>query len=299
MVAAVWRTGIAIVCAAAGCAEPGAPASDAGVPPADAVDAMPLVAPPVGTVWVIEDVGLFADGFANADIAYGGPTFDFRDALMTTVATAGECRLLAWMPTLCDPACPANFSCAADGACRYGYKLDPGTVTVTGVGAAPIDLPAERAWSMTFPPRELTSGASIGVIATGATVPAFAIDGTVPPELAATVVPSDGVVPLDDVTGATLSWPAVAGARYRLWLGTPHGHGGSPAQVVLCDGADTGTVTIAPALVQPLPPLAVPNCIGLTCVPGILRRTVETSTPVADGEVTLAIGSRVLFWPSH
>jgi hypothetical protein len=283
-----------------GCGDAAGPGvADAAPGPRDAVDAAALVAPPAGAIWLLDDTGLFESTFANADISYGGTTLELRDALMTEVAAAGDCRLLEGRPTTCDPACPANYYCAPDGGCRYGYKLDPGTVTITGAGAAPVDLVAERSWTAILAEGDLVPGAPIEATSTGATVPPFALAGTVPPALDPSVVPTDGVVVLDDMTGATLAWAAVAGARYRLWLGTPHGHGGYSAQVVVCEGADTGTVTIAPALVAALPALAVPNCVGLTCVPGVLRRSVATSTPVADGTVSLVLGSRVMFWPSH
>jgi hypothetical protein len=236
-----------------------------------------------------------------AEIGIEGLPSAHADGRLTTVMEAGDCRLLVLRPPTCDPACPSDWWCQADGRCDLdNVGVDAGPVTITGIGA-PLELRFDEGYVGFGDELTPTAGAVITAEApggtwVGGTAAGFAVAGTAPEVFDVDL--GDGVVALDAAAGTSIAWTASArsDAFYRLRIATPHGHGGASDQVIRCAGPDRGEVSIAAELIAGFPALAVPSCVGLTCVPAELSRFTRATAATADGEVTLELGATRWFW---
>lgn len=291
-----------------GCSSPGAgPPADAAelADAAGLADALP--GHRVGRVLVrtyLDLASAQSGTYVQAEFGIDALPSRTADDRLTAVMTAGDCRLLAEQPPACDPPCTSDWACMADGTCRYNnFGVDAGAVAVDGLQRA-VELRFDQGYGDFDDASLFSAGDAISADAPGGTWPGgtaagFDIAGTAPEDLDVAI--DGGVLPLDDTAGATLTWTASTrpDARYALRIATPHGHAGASDQVLACEGPDTGQVTIAAELIAAFPPLEVPNCWGLTCVPAELSRYTQVTSPTSDGEVSLVIGSLRSFWADH
>jgi hypothetical protein len=282
--------------------------SDAGVLPdgdvavADAgpqADAMPLEGQARGRVWVTEVAGTVDDldmiSAVWAEFGMNGFWYEVGEPRIV-VASVGQCAVLRRQPALCDPPCPGNWYCGAEDVCVFGYGVDAGDVTVTGVVGGPRVLGYGTQYHTVDEPDDLfAAGDIITATSVGATIPAFSLQATGVEPL--DVVIPDGIVTLSDASDTILTWTpsSVPGARFRLYQATPHGHAGTSEYALVCEGPDLGFVTITAELAAHLPPLQAPNCFGLTCTVGTLSRFTRGE---ADG-IELLVGSTTYFWTRH
>ncbi|MBP9208375.1 MAG: hypothetical protein KBG28_30685 [Kofleriaceae bacterium] len=271
-----------------------------------AIDAGPGAAADAGTgsvaglievlAWTDLDTGRTGAGI-RAEFGQRRPPSQVEEDRLSVVQTAGECRLLRRLPPTCQDGC--DWACFPDGTCQDDRgALDAGVLTVTGTSAGP--LTSEFPYVPTSLPALFAEvDATIRVDATGAAVPAFSVEAPRPPALILDA--GARVVPLRDDAPTVLRWPAAAhpDARFALRIGSPYGHAGSSEFVLACDGPDLGEVTIDPALAAAMPPLAVPNCVGLSCRPAALRRSVDVAAVHPVGQSTLRVGDVVWFWAEH
>ncbi len=206
--------------------------------------------------------------------------------VLEQVGASGDCVLLRYDNPLCDPACEAGQTCDHDGSCiPFPGNLDVGVVTVDGLLAAVQMHPtgAGRLYYDTDLPHPVFGpGDPIRLVASGGEVAGFTLHG-------------EGVEPLEllgDVwnvvggSGLDVAWvPAAGGSATILVTLNLDQHGLSPATLV-CECADTGTMTVPPELVTQL------LDSGISGLPSgsVYRRTVDSAS-VEPGCVELAVFS--------
>jgi hypothetical protein len=226
-----------------------------------------------------------------------GASFPEGEAVVwhTESARAGACRLLEYTPSFCDPVC--NGVCVAPGQCQpFPVWRSAGMLTFTGL-AQPLSLepqPGSNVYASAGGLAEplFQPGVEVTANASGALVPAFTISGRGVARVA-TDVAEAGVVTLPPSGDLIVTWRSPdAGARVRVTItGGTQLHGLPSPSVLVCEAPDTGSLTIAAALIEAFP------SVGRGCVKmrdcasfGILRYT-RSSVTVAGGEVVLLVGS--------
>jgi hypothetical protein len=299
------RAGLALAAAAAllGCAD-----ADAGAAGAIVVDLDPcgFAAPPAALVEVSIARDLFHPSAAYARIE--GLVQDGPDPQLYAVSTeAGGCRYLKGGIGSCDPACAAGELCTIDGVCApYPLGVSGGALTVRGLGD-PIEIAPED-WNQ-------------GVYVGPANLPADLFDSTdvIGAELAggdfpAVALGAKGVDPLDaalvdtgfemlDGQDAEISWTPGADpeACVRVVINGPNAiHGAPLADVIECEGPDTGSLTIPQALVEEFPHGTTPLVTeGYDWPHSELTRYTRSSADAAQGPARLVVRSTEYFLTSH
>lgn len=267
------------------------PDPDCGTPPD------PGAAPTLGRVAVFEDESPW-DGRASirGDFAAGGPV-----VWQTETGREGDCRLLELETSpegcdLCETLC-------VGGVCEpFPDPLSAGTITLTGANV-PVTLTYDYGFYYLYElvPDLFDAGDLIGVSASGDEVPAFALEALAPPALVSAELQDDEILLSDDEDFVFRWTPAGCDARVRLTLNANNaGHGLPYAAILECDAPDTGSLTIARALIQGFPPTyRWEACAGSDCPLSSLARYTRDETALAGGTVELLVGSRVLFWVRH
>ena len=226
---------------------------------------------------------------ASASFPEGEPV-----AWHTETARAGACRLLEYEPGFCEPAC--SGVCQAPGECRPWPALrSAGTLTVTGltVPLALEPLPGNGyATAGGLPETLFTRDAEVAVIASGADLPAFTVTASGVAR-ATTDVAEVGVVTLPPSGDLVVTWPDPdADARVRVTV-TAGGqfHGLPSPSILVCDGPDTGSLTMAAALVAAFPPVGRGCAKQHDCSSFGVLRYRRGAVAVGGGEIGLLVGS--------
>jgi hypothetical protein len=184
----------------------------------------------IRTQWWLDDdqanlTGHFADGTTPQ--------------LRVETERSGNCRVMGYTPSLCEPACAVDEACVNEECVPYPSRLDRGDLTWTWPDG-----------DVSLPPSALLDYWHIASASTAGET-AIAFDGLT--LLAPTVRP---VIPTGDwnqalsdrPTGAdvTLSWSnPIAGARVRLAMTDCVGsHGGIGEAEIECEGPDSGELVM-------------------------------------------------------
>lgn len=212
-----------------------------------------------------------------------------------TAMTSGACALAIPRVPFCSPACGSDMACVADSTCAaYPSAQSVGSVHLDGVKTATstgIDLTAVantyQAAGVTLAYPAFAEGDSIKLTATGS---AFAGAFTASSKGVATLALSNPAA-IALVTGAplALSWTAPAASissTIHVQLDISH-HGGSKGKIE-CDTADSGSLSVASALVDQLIGLGV---AGYPTI--IVTRAATGHAAVATGHVDLVVASEV------
>jgi hypothetical protein len=204
----------------------------------------------------------------------------------------GACTLLKPKQPFCSTPCGSDAVCVADDTCRpHTTALDVGTVTMDGLevaggGSTVTFINAQNSYgaaaTLSFPPFD--EGGDVSVTATGtAAFPAFTIHAK---GIAPLVVPA-GDVPIEKNKPLALTWTAKGAASdstITITLDLSH-HGGTKAKLV-CETADTGSLTIPAALMTALINYGVSGYPSL-----VVTRNAVGTAGTAQGKVRLTLTS--------
>ncbi|MBM4396793.1 MAG: hypothetical protein FJ087_14015 [Deltaproteobacteria bacterium] len=197
--------------------------------------------------------------------------------------TDGPCTLFRRVSDVCIPACTPGLVCASDTCVPAPAPLDAGTITVTGlVKPVSMVLKGGTYWDTDFDVPPFEPGARVELSASGAAVPAFALQGEGVPliEIPGSVI----TVGPDDPLAVT--WTAAPGP-WRVYLSINIDQHGHTPLTLRCEVEDTGSFTIPESLKKALlddnPLQGAPTCT-------IQRRTID-STDVTQGCIELSVRS--------
>jgi hypothetical protein len=215
----------------------------------------------------------------------------------TLVLHEGDCSLYSVSVPSCvgvsGGSCGANSVCVGTDTCAATpTKVNVGTVTVTGVGSAPLTLASVSniyqsidTSSITYP--GFAEGDAVSLSATGAgSYAAFSAStkGIKP------LVLSTDTYNIGKTSGLNLAWTAgtVSTARISVNLNLSH-HSGTKG-FVTCDTSDTGSLSISASMISKLIDLGVAGFPTLT-----VTRTSEAavSPALSVGPVVFAVSSSV------
>lgn len=245
-----------------------------------------------GEITVLDGGGLGHMWFAP--VVFGGFP-DVASSWYTEVATAGACRLLAYAPGSCEPACTGV--CVAPGECRAWPRYrSAGELTVDGL-AAPVQLAAPfDGRYVTYgglPDPLFASGATISLAAAGAEIPAFTVSTGAVARLSIPAFDADLVAVLADGADTELAWPDPdPTARVHVVVHSGGAiHGLPPATFLECDAADTGTLAIPRAIVEALPGLGTGCTKGHDCAKLGVMRYHRAVVATAAGDAALVVGA--------
>lgn len=208
--------------------------------------------------------------------------------------TEGDCSLYKPRTPFCD-ACASGQVCVDTNTCRTPPGThDVGNVSLTGLtapsGANPLALTMVSNASgttylsaETLPMPPCTAGAAVSMSAAGkGEYPAFSVQTQCIPPLVVT----NTSFAIQSAKPFTLTWTpsSVAAARVQLTFDLSH-HGGSKGKII-CDTADTGSLTVAGTLMEKL------IALGVTGYPKIYPSRIITGTAtVGTGQAVLKIYS--------
>lgn len=166
----------------------------------------------------------------------------------------GGCRLLTFTASSCAPECTPPAVCIDEACVTEPLGLSAGTVTLTGVGGAPIEIAEDSLHNYYWDHSPDGTVEMPGVSAAGADVDAF--------ELAA--CPTTAPTPIGDWSGllaarapgepVVLTWSdPVDTARIYLRMTTGIGtHGGISPVEIECEGPDVGMLELPGAYLDAL-----------------------------------------------
>jgi hypothetical protein len=176
--------------------------------------------------------------------------------------SAAGCKLYTPVSPLCDPGCGSSAACVSDGVCAPYPKSQPvGTIKLTGVGAAPIEMSPvgssnnyqpKAGTSLPYPP--CAEGDDLSLAVEGGTFTGFELKTKC-------IAPLDfqGPIKLVKATPLKLTWGApqqATLARIQLKLNISH-HGGSRGEIRCDDLDDNGTLELPADMVDRLVELGV------------------------------------------
>jgi len=200
----------------------------------------------------------------------------------------GPCRLLRRTNPFCNPACSPGFTCDFDGECvPFPENQNVGTVEVRGlsvmVSMEPVQ-PGNRYFDTTVGDPLFEPGAEVFLDASGADLPAFALEGVGSEVLE---LPDVATILIEEGQPTLVQWPAPledGPATVHLELSIDQ-HGNSPVRIE-CELDDTGSAELPPGVADALLAAGVSGYPNAT----LSRRTVD-SAPVGDFCVELLVGS--------
>lgn len=278
------------VCAAAACGEPGgdvdasaapdayegnadsAPAADAGAPRGYVPDA-------VGTVTLVmsDFAGPEAGCFA---VLRDGPQVPGLEL----VAQEGACAIWRRLEAgFCES--PCSGFCSPEGECvPWPVDRSAGTIAVTGL-LGPLSFePAENGYrtETSIEGDLFEPGAEISVQAPGHEVPGFSLSATAVGPFEEEV----DFIAIEDDVDEVITWTPGSHGRFQVALRLGW-HGGPFTDLLLCEGADVGSLTIPGSLIAQFPYFEG----GLFQVPSSMGRFERDVVATPDGEVELFVGS--------
>jgi hypothetical protein len=172
----------------------------------------------------------------------------------------GACRTLEVAPGDCDPACPYDEFCTVDDECvPYPAGISGGTLTLTGLGD-PIEIEPEE-WNageyvgpFGMDADLFAAGETIGASFVGAEFPSvsLAAAGVAPLDPALTL----GGFTMEDGQDAVASWTPGGDENACIQLllnGSNSVHGAPLADIIWCEGPDTGSLIVPRTLVEAFP----------------------------------------------
>jgi sugar lactone lactonase YvrE len=204
-------------------------------------------------------------------------------AVPIELSSSGACRLVRQNNPHCDPSCPSGQTCDNDGSCiPFPVNQSVGTVTIEGL-LQPVEMePTESGnlyFDTTLPHPAFEAGAPIKLTADGGDLTLY----------------GEGVEVLETSGDG---WQVVPGQALNItWMpGTDQSaditatinidqHGTSPASLI-CEGPDTGCLTVPAELIDELIDLGVSGAASGS----LYRRTVD-SMEIDTGCVELSVFS--------
>ena len=273
--------------------------------PAGAADAAPRpdssTAPVLGSVRLAETAMAGPGGWQGVR-ATASLTTDGLPDWHTDVASEGACRLRRHQLGNCTG---CEGLCLAPDECRpYPTFLDGGELAFTGVrGSVDLDYYEGAGYFLASqPPADVfDAGATVGVSAPGADFAAFTVETPgVAPLVANLPVDAYGILALPEASDATFTWTAGSGDdRVRLTLSSQtQGHGLPATAMIVCEGPDSGSLTVPGALLAQFPATRTAAiCVGVDCPASVLGRVSRGTS--ADGSVELLVESATEFWIDH
>jgi hypothetical protein len=174
---------------------------------------------------------------------------------------SGTCTLYTPSSPLCDPSCGSSAVCVSENMCEPYPKSQPvGTISLKGVGAAPIEMTPigssnnyqpKVGTTLSYPPCK--EGDTLRLSVEGGAYSSFELQTQC-------IAPLDfeGPINLDKGTALKLSWVAPGDqtlTRMQIRLNISH-HGGSRGEV-RCDVDDNGSLELPSAMVDRLLELGV------------------------------------------
>lgn len=232
------------------------------------------------------------DGLSSVTMV-GGNVYDAEaptTVIWTKRASVGDCELSVPSQPFCDPSCGSSACIEGNQCVPHPKPVSVGDVTVRGVGAAEFSMSPKGDSFYYVPPPGVTipyppaaDGAAIRFEVAGGSFGPFVLEAE---SIAPLEITSSNPLSIKDGEPLVVTWTpgASAGARVSLELDLSH-HGGTKGRVV-CEVADTGSVSIASELVKELVGL------GLSGFPTLdIERRFTGTTPVAAGTVELSVRS--------
>jgi hypothetical protein len=232
-----------------------------------------------------------------------GPYPTFHEVAMEE----GGCRYLKVAYGNCDPACPNGEVCVIGDVCvPYPSDQYGGTLTIVGLGD-PIELEPED-WSpgtYTGPaglPADLfDSSDTVGADLAGDDFPALTLGAkgvaTIDPDL------TENGFEMVDSQDAEITWtpgPDPNACMRVVINGFNQAHGAPLADIIECEGPDTGSLTIPQSFVEEFPHGATPEVTSSYDWPhSELTRYTRSSKEVAEGPARLIVRSTAYFLTSH
>lgn len=264
---------------AGGSPDAGGPAADASAPPS-------LSEPP-------SYVRIQTTTSGSGDVYGTSISAQFRRDVLeayTEVDRAGDCVLFESDLGFCQD--PCDGFCTSDGSCvPFPEQLSVGTLAVDGLSVpVAIDPATGNYYSYSDATLSATPGATVTASAPGEDLAAFEVAATVPAPLR---IPGLGDLELAAGSDLVIEWtPEDAGARVRLNLRSDTaGHGMYAPALILCDVADTGSLTVPQSLIDPFTDPANWGCGD--CIPSWIERYGHGSAGAGDDRVDLLVSSRV------
>jgi hypothetical protein len=192
--------------------------------------------------------------------------------------SAVGCKLYTPSSPLCEPSCGSMAACVSDDVCAPYPKSQPvGTIKLTGVGDAPIEMTAvgsgnnyqpKAGTALPYPPCD--EGADLSLSVEGGAYTGFELK-------AKCIAPLDfqGPIKLVKATPLKLSWNTPTQpnlTRIQIKLNISH-HGGSRGEI-RCDVDDNGALELPATMVDRLVEL------GVAGFPTIVLARVATGNAV-------------------
>jgi hypothetical protein len=300
IIAGVWRPGT-LLALAAGCGEP-------------AKEVAPIVGDraPCGFV---EDAAGTVDVSEQADRFHGAPFSRVEGRFLeapypsfhAVALEEGACRHYELAIGDCDPACEGGLVCTADGACAaFPGGASAGRLTVDGL-AEPVSIEASGPAAgdyrspagLPFPLFEASDPVSAQV--SGGQVPRIRLAAAGVAPMDADLV-STGLV-LADGGDALVTWTAGPDPEACVQVvlnGSNLSHGAPLRDIVRCEGADTGSLTIPQAIVERFPHGDTPEVTeGYDHPASTLGRYTRSRVETDSGPVELLVRSTTYFLVSH
>jgi hypothetical protein len=238
-----------------------------------------------------------ADSYTDVGgVMYDGPPAEL--VVWDKKKTEGDCSLYTPRTPFCS-SCTSPTVCVDTEVCRTPPAThDVGKVTLTGLnppsGANPLELTMVATTTRTtylcaetLPMPPCAAGGAIALNAAGkGDYPAFAIQAACIAPLAVT----NTAVQIESGKTFTLNWTpsTIAGARLQLTFDLSH-HGGSKGKII-CDTADSGSLSVSATLMTDL------IALGVTGYPkAYVTRVLTGTTTVGTGQAQLKVYSDVEF----
>ncbi len=238
------------------------PADDDSAAPADDDDSAPDGGELVGGVYIQETVndgaggvpstfvwpwGIYDRPFPGNELGVVWGPYQLEQTL-----AEGDCvYLAAWSPGFCDPPCEFDEYCSNDDTCEpWPVYRDAGVMTVTGLSEPLTISPSATGFYMTdwacCPDDLFEPGDTISVSAEGNQTPAFEVAATAVAPLGPEL---DCDMSLSGDADLVITWEPADGGDTIRWemVAAPHAGQGP---MVLCETADTGTLTVPAALME-------------------------------------------------
>ncbi len=231
--------------------------------------------------------------------------FDQGYPFLDVTATDGPCVLMTSPAPNCPDYCLDGTICKGDTCVPWAKPAPAGTMTIDGLKVGSLTMTMSDYDGMYYTdnqPYDLFDlGSMVTVTTTGADIPAFSADvaGVTPLE---TGWEKGFVLDLQSGTDKVVEWTAGAPGEFvRLVVKSSNSCHGCPlhAQLV-CDLADTGSLTIPAALIDQLPTIyAAEICAGHDCPMSYIERRSCTSIDLPGAPAHLCVTSRTSFLASH
>jgi hypothetical protein len=202
------------------------------------------------------DADLAASAFDSPAIKFQVATYDWGVRVTGTSLTArplnyqtetnrdGWCRLLELKPALCDPKCAPLHACIEGECVAEPEARDLGTISVSGLQGAPVEILPQAAGSYYWDSGEPIAAQS--EITLEAPAASLTLSSVAPEFLAPTSDWDADFEARGEGEDITLAWSnSIPGSRVYLRMTDGLGSHGGLAQVEIeCEGPDTGELTI-------------------------------------------------------